>query len=152
MTLAAFTQLVLQVQAIYQRLSLFGPLGESLLLLGVPTPKAEMLVTVPYVADAPGWVTLASATAPPRWLAMALAAESVTVHVQAHSGLARAEAVTDPAERQRLFVMFQRQRARQFPQLFRVALTAADHQLAHALAARHLVRLHPLNHHPDPSG
>lgn len=146
MSLAAFTQVVLQVQALYQRLSLFGPLGESLLLLGVPTGAADTLtlVTAPYVADGDTWVTVAAVSAPPRWLGWALAAPAVTVHVRSHSGPARATLIADAAERQRVFELFQRQRARHFPHVFRVALTADPAALAQALAAHHLVRLTPL--------
>lgn len=153
MSLAAFTQIVLQVQIIIQRLGLFGPLGESLLLLGVPTTTDRwQMVTVPYVADGPAWVVLAHAQPASAWLAPALAAETVTVHVQAHSGPAHATLVTDPAEQQRLLTVFQHQRARQFPQLFRVALTASPAQLARALAARQLVRLEPHASHPASAG
>ncbi len=152
MTLAAFSHIVLQVQIIIQRLGLFGPLGESLLLLGVPTANRWLMVTVPYVADGPTWVVLAYAQPASAWVAPALAAETLTVHVQAHSGPARATLITDPAEQQQVLALFQHQRARQFPQWFRVALTASPPQLARALAARQLVRLHPINHHPDMSG
>jgi hypothetical protein len=66
---------------------------------------------------------------------------SAQIEIKQQKIAVRVEAVTDLAERERIFVLYQRDRARNFSRLFGVPVDAPPAELAQALAVRDFVKM-----------
>jgi deazaflavin-dependent oxidoreductase (nitroreductase family) len=136
---SALAKAMFGLQAFLLRRNWMGAMGDQLMVITVTGRKSGKRYSTPigYLADGEAIYALSQGS---QWVANALAAPSVTLEIKGRPVEARAERVDDPAERQRLFALYQAQRASNFKQYFGVPVTAPAAELERALASREFVK------------
>ena len=141
--LPAIAKAAMRFQVFLLRHNLMGPLGDEILAITVKGRKSGKVYSTPigYLRDGETIIALSRGT---NWYKNAIAAGEATLEVKGHVQKVRVEAVTDQSERERIFKLYQRDRAKRFSRLFGVPVDASVDQLTSALAARDFVKFHPI--------
>ena len=141
--LPAIAKAAMRLQVWLLRHNLLGALGDEILSITVTGRKSGKSYSTPigYLRDGETIIALSRGT---NWYKNALAAGEATLEIKGRSFKVRVEAVTDQAERERIFELYQRERARNFTRLFGVPLTAPAEQLRAALATRDFVKFYSI--------
>lgn len=143
--LPAFAKAMMQFQAFLLRRNWMGAMGDEVMVITVAGRKSGKTYATPigYLREGNALLAL-SGNGGSHWYHNVLHHGRASVNVRGRDLRVRAEAVTDPAERQRIFALYQRERAKNFKLLFGVPVDAPAEALAQALATRVFVRFHPL--------
>lgn len=141
--LPAFAKAAMRFQVWLLRHNLLGALGDEILAITVKGRKSGKTYSTPigYLRDGETIIALSRGS---NWYKNALAAGEATLEIKGRSFKVRVEAVTDQAERERIFDLYKRDRAKNFTRLFGVPSTAPAEQLRAALATRDFVKFYPI--------
>jgi len=139
-----FAKALMRFQAFLLRRNWMGALGEELMVITVTGQKTGRTYSTPvgYLRDGNTIVAL-STHGGSHWYHNALAAGQAKLEIKGQAVNARAEAITDEAERRRIFELYKRERAKNFARLFGVPVDAPAEALEQALALRVFVRFTP---------
>jgi deazaflavin-dependent oxidoreductase (nitroreductase family) len=139
----AIAKAAMRFQVFLLRHNLMGPLGDEILAITVKGRKSGKAYSTPigYLRDGETIIALSRGT---HWFKNAIAAGEVTLEIRGKSFKVHAEAITDQVERERIFDLYKRDRARFFSRLFGVPVTAPADQLKSALATRDFVKFHSI--------
>ena len=141
--LPAIAKAAMRLQVWLLRHNLLGALGDEILSITVTGRKSGKSYSTPigYLRDGETIIALSRGT---NWYKNALAAGAATLEIKGRAFPVRVEAVTDQAERERIFELYQRERTKNFTRLFGVPVTAPADQLRAALATRDFVKFYPI--------
>lgn len=141
----AFAKAMMRFQAFLLRRNWLGAMGEEVMVITVAGRKSGKTYSTPigYLREGEALLAL-SGNGGSQWYKNLLHRPEAAVNVRGRELRVRAEAVTDPAERRRIFALYQRERAKNFKLLFGVPVDAPAAALEQALATRVFVRFHPL--------
>jgi deazaflavin-dependent oxidoreductase (nitroreductase family) len=122
------------------RHGLMGSLAAEIMVITVTGRKTGRQYSTPigYLRDGETIIALSRGS---NWYKNAVAAGRAQIEIRQQKIAVRAEAVTDQAERERIFALYQRERARNFSRLFGVPVNAPDAELKRALAVRDFVKM-----------
>jgi deazaflavin-dependent oxidoreductase (nitroreductase family) len=142
--------MMMRFQAFLLRRNWMGSLGNEIMVINVTGRKSGKKYATPigYLpdGDAPDGaiIALTNNQNPSSWYHNALQAPEVTLEIKGKAVRAKAEKVTDPAERQRIFALYRRERTANFPRLFGIPAEASESELQAALEKRRFVRFRPI--------
>lgn len=153
--LPALARAAMRFQAFLLRRNWMGALGDEIMVITVTGRASGRRYSTPIgflpdpeVRTPAGQPTLIALTGgggqPSQWYRNVLAHPEVTLEIRGRALAARGQPVDDPAERERLFGLYQRERRARFPQLFGLPADSPAEALAQALASRRFIRFHPL--------
>jgi deazaflavin-dependent oxidoreductase (nitroreductase family) len=133
----------MRFQVFLLRHNLMGAMGDEILAITVKGRQSGKVYSTPigYLRDGETVIALSRGT---NWYKNALAAGEATLEIKGQPLKVRVEAVTDQAERERIFKLYQRDRVKNFSRLFGVPVDAPTDQLTAALATRDFVKFHPI--------
>lgn len=139
----AIAKAAMRLQVFLLRHNLMGAMGDEILAITVKGRKSGKVYSTPigYLRDGETIIALSRGT---NWIKNALAAGEATLEIKGQPIKVRVEAVTDQAERERIFGLYQRDRVKNFSRLFGAPVTAPADQLSSALATRDFVKFFPL--------
>jgi deazaflavin-dependent oxidoreductase (nitroreductase family) len=142
----AFAKAMMQFQAFLLRRNWMGKMGEEIMVIHVTGRKSGKKYATPigYLPDGEAILALTNGQNPSNWYRNALNAAEVTLEIKGRPVRATAEAVTDPAERQRIFALYRRERVANFARLFGIPADASEAELQKALETRRFVRFRPV--------
>jgi deazaflavin-dependent oxidoreductase (nitroreductase family) len=125
------------------RHGLMGSLSNEIMVITVRGRKTGRQYSTPigYLRDGETIIALSRGS---NWYKNAVAAGRAQVEIQKQTMNVRIEAVQDQAERERIFALYQRERARNFSRLFGVPVDAPEAELGRALAMRDFVKITPV--------
>jgi len=141
-----FAKAMMQFQVFLLRRNLMGSLSNEVMVINVTGRKSGKKYATPigYLMDGKSVIALTNDRNPSQWYHNALRATEVTLEIKGQNVRARVLPVTDPAERQRIFEIYRRERVANFPRLFGVPANTDESELQKALATRRFVRFQPL--------
>jgi deazaflavin-dependent oxidoreductase (nitroreductase family) len=125
------------------RHGLMGSLADEIMVITVTGRKTGRQYCTPigFLRDGETIIALSRGS---NWYKNAVATGRAQIEIKQQKSTVRVEAVTDLAERERIFVLYQRDRARNFSRLFGVPVDAPPAELAQALAMRDFVKMTPV--------
>jgi deazaflavin-dependent oxidoreductase (nitroreductase family) len=120
-----------------------GSLGNEIMVITVSGRKTGRQYSTPigFLRDGETIIALSRGS---NWFKNAVATEQAQVEIKQQKIKVRVEAMKDQAERERIFELYKRERAKNFSRLFGVPVDAPEADLKNALAIRDFVKLHPL--------
>ncbi|MGB8648582.1 MAG: nitroreductase family deazaflavin-dependent oxidoreductase [Anaerolineae bacterium] len=127
------------------RRNLLAPMGNQLMVITTVGRKTGKHRSTPIGVLEDGEVLVATtrASGASNWFRNMRKQSLVTLEYRGRKFQARGQVVTDPAERQRLFELYRRERRDNFDRYFGVSADAAPEALAQALATRAFVQFYP---------
>jgi deazaflavin-dependent oxidoreductase (nitroreductase family) len=130
----------MQVQVWLLRHGLMGSLGDEIMVITVTGRKTGRQYSTPigFLRDGETVIALSRGS---NWYRNAVATGKATIEIKKHKLDVRVEAVTDQAERERIFALYKRDRAKNFSRLFGVPVDAPAAELQQALAIRDFVKM-----------
>ncbi len=125
------------------RRGLLGSLGDEIMVITVKGRKTGRQYSTPigFLRDGDTIIALSRGS---NWFKNAVATGTAQVEIKKQKSDVRVEAVTDQAERERIFELYKRDRAKTFNRLFGVPLDAPETELQQALALRDFVKMTPV--------
>jgi deazaflavin-dependent oxidoreductase (nitroreductase family) len=137
---------MMRFQAFMLRHNWMGKLGDEIMVINVTGRKSGKKYATPigYLSDGDTIVALTNGQNPSNWYRNAVGAPEVTLEIKGKPQRAKAIPVTDPAERQRIFAIYRRERSANFARLFGVPAESSEAELQKALETRRFVRFRPL--------
>ena len=122
---------------------LTGSLADEIMVITVSGRRTRRKYSTPigYLRDGETIIALSRGS---NWYKNAVATGRAQVEIKQQKIDVRVEAVTDQAERERIFALYQRDRARNFSRLFGVPADAPEVELKQALAIRDFVKMTPV--------
>jgi deazaflavin-dependent oxidoreductase (nitroreductase family) len=122
------------------RRGLMGSLGEEIMVITVTGRKTGRQYSTPigFLRDGETIIALSRGS---NWFKNAVATGTAQIEIKKHKLAVRVAAVTDQAERERIFALYQRERAKNFSRLFGVPVDAPEAELQQALAIRDFVKM-----------
>ncbi len=134
----------MKFQAFLLRHNLLGPLGNELMVVTTIGRKTGRRFSTPvgYLRDGDTIIAL-SIRGESNWYRNMLHNQTATLEIKGRPVNVRAEPVTNPAQRQKIFELYCRERAGSFKLLFGVPSDAPTADLERALASRQFVRFYP---------
>lgn len=138
-----FAKAMLGFQAFMLRRNWMGALGDEVMVITVAGRTSGRRYSTPigYLRDGDTIVALSQGS---QWVRNAVAAPEVLLEIKGQKVRAKAVRLTDPAERERMFGVYQQQRRANFMRYFGVSPDSTPEALAAALATREFVRFTPL--------
>jgi len=135
----------MQFMAFLLRHNWMGPAGNELLVITTTGRKSGKRYSTPigYLRDGETIIALTNA-APSNWYRNALSSGQALLEIKGQPLTARMEAVNDQAERERIFNLYKRARAKNFNRYFGVPVDAPEEILKQALATRIFVKFYPV--------
>jgi deazaflavin-dependent oxidoreductase (nitroreductase family) len=120
-----------------------GSLGDEIMVVTVTGRKTGRQYSTPigFLRDGETIIALSRGS---NWYKNAVATGKATIEIKQQRLDVRVEAVTDQAERERIFALYQRDRAKNFARLFGVPVDAPAAALQQALAMRDFVKMTPV--------
>jgi deazaflavin-dependent oxidoreductase (nitroreductase family) len=120
-----------------------GSLGDEIMVVTVTGRKTGRQYSTPigFLRDGETIIALSRGS---NWYKNAVATGKATIEIKQHKLDVRVEAVTDQAERERIFALYQRDRTKNFARLFGVPVDAPEAELQQALAMRDFVKMTPV--------
>jgi deazaflavin-dependent oxidoreductase (nitroreductase family) len=142
----AFAKAMMRFQAFLLRHNWMGSLGNEIMVINVTGRKSGKKYATPigYLPDGETIIALTNQQNPSNWYRNAIKTSEVTLEIKGKAVRAKAEPITDPAERQRIFALYRRERAANFNRLFGLPAESSEVELQKALETRRFVRFHPL--------
>ncbi len=124
------------------RRGLMGSLADEIMVITVSGRKTGRQYSTPigFLRDGETIIALSRGSS---WYKNAVATGQAQVEIKKQKMKVRVEAVKDQAERERIFELYKRERAKNFTRLFGVAVDAPEAELKAALATRDFVKLTP---------
>lgn len=137
----SFAKAAMQFQAFLLRHNLMGALADELMVITTTGRKSGQQFSTPigYLRDGEHLIALSVGGAS-NWYKNLLVNPEVTLTLKGQDLRVQAEVVSHESERQRIFELYKRDRAKFFSRLFGVPVDAPADALAQALATRHFVR------------
>jgi deazaflavin-dependent oxidoreductase (nitroreductase family) len=125
------------------RRGLLGSLGEEIMVVTVTGRKTGRQYSTPigFLCDGETIVALSRGS---NWFKNAVATGTAQIEIKKQKIDVRVEAVKDQSERERIFALYQRDRAKNFSRLFGVPVDASEAEMKQALAIRDFVRMTPV--------
>jgi deazaflavin-dependent oxidoreductase (nitroreductase family) len=122
------------------RHGLMGSLADEIMVITVTGRKTGRQYSTPigYLRDGETLIALSRGS---NWYRNAVAAGRAQIEIKRQKIAVRVEAVTEQAERERIFALYQRGRVRNFSRLFGVPVNASEAELKQALAVRDFVMM-----------
>jgi deazaflavin-dependent oxidoreductase (nitroreductase family) len=122
------------------RHGLLGSLADEIMVITVTGRKTGRQYSTPigYLRDGETIIALSRGS---NWFKNAVASGRAQVEIKKQTMNVRVEAVQDQAERERIFALYKRERARNFARLFGVPVDAPEAELTQALAMRDFVKM-----------
>lgn len=120
-----------------------GSLGEEIMVITVAGRKTGRQYSTPigFLRDGETVIALSRGS---NWYKNAVATGKATIEIKQQKMDVRVEAVKEQAERERIFALYKRERAKNFSRLFGVPVDAPEAELQQALAIRDFVKMTPL--------
>jgi deazaflavin-dependent oxidoreductase (nitroreductase family) len=142
----AFAKAMMRFQAFLLRRNWMGKMGEEIMVINVTGRKSGKKYATPigYLSDGDTIVALTNGQNPSNWYRNAVGAPDVMLEIKGQAVRAKAEPVTDPAERQRIFTLYRRERTTNFTRLFGIPAESSESELQKALETRRFVRFEPI--------
>jgi len=124
------------------RHGLMGSLAAEIMVITVTGRKTGRQYSTPigYLRDGETIIALSRGS---NWFKNAVATGQAQIEIKKQKMNVRVEAVKDQAERERIFELYKRERAKNFARLFGVAVNAPEAELKAALATRDFVKMKP---------
>lgn len=140
----AWVKPIMQFQVFLLRHNWLGPLGDELMAITVKGRKSGKTYSTPigYLRDGETIIALSRGS---QWFKNAVATGEALLDIKGRPMKVRVEAVSDRAERERIFELYKRDRAKNFTRLFGVPATAPADELQQALAIRDFVKFRPIH-------
>lgn len=125
------------------RRGLLGSLGNEIMVITVSGRKTGRQYSTPigFLRDGETIIALSRGS---NWYKNAVATGLAQIEIKKTKTDVRVEAVKDQIERERIFALYQRDRAKNFSRLFGVPVDAPEAELKQALATRDFVKLTPV--------
>jgi deazaflavin-dependent oxidoreductase (nitroreductase family) len=125
------------------RRGLMGSLDNEIMVITVTGRKSGRQYSTPigYLRDGETIIALSRGS---NWYKNAVAAGQAQVVIKKHQMDVRVEAVQEQAEREHIFELYKRERAKNFARLFGVSVNAPEAELKQALAIRDFVKMTPV--------
>ncbi len=125
------------------RRGLLGSLSDQIMVITVTGRKSGKQYSTPigFLRDGETIIALSRGS---NWFKNAVANGQAQIEIKQQKMDVRVEAVKDQAERERIFALYKRDRAKNFSRLFGVEANAPEEELQQALATREFVRMTPL--------
>jgi deazaflavin-dependent oxidoreductase (nitroreductase family) len=125
------------------RHGLMGSLSNEIMVITVSGRKSGRQYSTPigFLCNGEAIIALSRGS---NWFKNAVAAGRAQVEIKKQTMNVRVEAVQDQAERERIFALYKRERARNFSRLFGVPVDAPEAELRQALAMRDFVKMTPV--------
>ena len=125
------------------RRGLLGSLGAEIMVVTVRGRKTGRQYSTPigFLRDGETVIALSRGS---NWYRNAVATGTATIEIRRQRMNVRVEAVKAQAERERIFELYKRERAKNFSRLFGVPADAPEAELQQALAARDFVKMRPV--------
>ena len=122
------------------RHGLMGSLSDEIMVITVSGRKSGRQYSTPigFVRDVETIIALSRGS---NWFKNAVASGRAQVEIKKQTMNVRVEAVQDQAERERIFALYMRERAKNFSRLFGVPVDAPEAELRQALAMRDFVKM-----------
>lgn len=132
---------LMQFQVFLLRRNLMGALANEIMVITTTGRRSGKPFSTPigYLRDDNHIIALSVGGAS-NWYKNLLVNPDATLNLKGQDIRARAERVRHESERQRIFELYQRDRAKFFARLFGVPVDAPAEALAHALSTREFVR------------
>ena len=139
--LPAMAKFAMRVQVTLLRHNLLGALGDEIMAITVTGRKSGKQYSTPigYLRDGESIIALTMGGAS-NWYKNVLATGRATLEIKGQPMAVKAGPITDQADRERIFELYQRERRRNFRRLFGVPCDSSVEDLAQALATRVFVR------------
>lgn len=136
-----FAKAAMQFQAFLLRRNLMGAMADEVMVITTTGRKSGQQFSTPigYLRDGDHILALSVGGAS-NWYKNLLVNPDATLNLKGHDLRARAEMVWHESERQRIFELYKRDRAKYFARLFGVPVDAPAEVLAQALTTRAFVR------------
>ena len=117
-----------------------GSLDNEIMVITVTGRKSGRQYSTPigYLRDGETIIALSRGS---NWFKNAVSTGQAQIEIKKQKMNVRVEAVTDQAERERIFELYKRERAKNFTRLFGVPVDAPEADLKNALAIRDFVRM-----------
>jgi deazaflavin-dependent oxidoreductase (nitroreductase family) len=141
--LGALAIAAMRAQVWLLRHGLMGSLADEIMVITVTGRKTGRQYSTPigYLRDGETIIALSRGS---NWYKNAVATGRAQIEIKQQRMNVRVEAVTDQAERARIFAPYQRDRAKNFARLFGVPVDAPEAELQQALAMRDFVKMTPV--------
>jgi deazaflavin-dependent oxidoreductase (nitroreductase family) len=141
--LPRFARAAMGVQVWMLRRGLMGSLSDEIMVITVTGRKTGRRYSTPigYLRDGETIIALSRGS---NWYKNAVATGQAQVEIKKQKIDVRVEAVRDQAERECIFALYKRERARNFSRLFGVPVDASEAELKQALAIRDFVKMTPV--------
>ena len=130
----------MSVQVWLLRRGLMGSLGNEIMVITVSGRKTGRQYSTPIGFLREG-ATIIALSRGSNWFKNAVATGTAQIEIKKQKMNVRVEAVKDQAERDRIFALYKRERAKNFSRLFGVAVDAPEADLKAALATRDFVKM-----------
>jgi deazaflavin-dependent oxidoreductase (nitroreductase family) len=144
--LPAIAKFAMRVQATLLRHNLMGAMGDEIMVITVTGRKSGKQYSTPigYLRDGESIIALTNGGLA-NWYKNVLSIGRASLEIKGKPIPVCAEPIADQAERERIFEIYKRERARNFRILFGVPRDSSAEELAKALATRVLVRFTAVN-------
>ena len=142
-TLPRFAKSAMSFQVWLLRRGLMGSMSNEIMVITVTGRKTGRRYSTPigFLRDGETIIALSRGS---NWYKNAVATGTAQIEIKQQKLDVRVEAVTDQAERERIFALYKRERAKNFSRLFGVAVNAPESELKQALAIRDFVKMTPV--------
>ncbi len=143
--ISSLAKAAMQFQVFLLRRNWMGAMGEQIMVINTIGRKTGKKHATPigYLRDGDSLVALSNQGLS-NWYKNALHTPQVTLEIKGQALPARAEAVSDPVERQKIFNLYKKERGQNFHRYFGIPVDAPQEKQTAALASRLFVRFHLL--------
>lgn len=142
--LPRFAKWAMSFQVWLLRRGWMGSLSNEIMVITVAGRKTGRRYSTPigFLRDGETIIALSRGS---NWYKNAVATGMAQIEIKQQKMDVRVEAVTGQAERERIFALYKRDRAKNFSRLFGVPVTATEAELERALATRDFVKMTPVS-------